>query len=103
MALDLKFGPRERFHRLTTTGYALVLESLFERPVDVGCVVYARVVQGRVVVERDFHVIGDELSHPVHFHDLHIPAVSKIPWLCSSGFCGSWTGGCLFNRAGIGR
>lgn len=59
--LDLKFGPREAFHRLTTTGYALVLESLFERPIDVGCVVYARFMNGRVVVERDFHLIGDEL------------------------------------------
>lgn len=59
--LDLKFGPREPFHRLTTTGYALVLESLFERPVDVGCVIYARLVKGRLVVERDFHLIGDEL------------------------------------------
>lgn len=59
--LDLKFGPREPFHRLTTTGYALVLESLFERPVDVGCVVYARFMNGRIVVERDFHLIGDEL------------------------------------------
>lgn len=59
--LDLKFGPRESFHRLTTTGYALVLESLFERPVDVGCVVYARFMNGRVVIERDFHLIGDEL------------------------------------------
>ena len=59
--LDLKFGPKEPFHRLTTAGYALVLESLFERPVDIGCVVYVRFVQGRVVIERDFHVIGDEL------------------------------------------
>lgn len=59
--LDLKFGPKEPFHRLTTAGYALVLESLFERPIDVGCVVYARLVNGRVVIERDFHVIGDEL------------------------------------------
>lgn len=59
--LDLKFGPREAFHRLTTTGYALVLESLYERPVDLGCVVYARFVQSRMVIERDYHVIGDEL------------------------------------------
>ena len=59
--LDLKFGPKEPFHRLTTAGYALVLESLFERPVDVGCVVYARFMNGRVVIERDFHLIGDEL------------------------------------------
>ncbi len=61
LVLDLKFGPKEAFHRLTTTGYALVLESLFETPVDLGCVVYARFVDGRVVLERDFHVIGDEL------------------------------------------
>ena len=59
--LDLKFGPRESFHRLTTAGYALVLESLFEKPIDVGCIVYARFVNGRVVIDRDFHIIGDEL------------------------------------------
>lgn len=59
--LDLKFGPKEAFHRLTTTGYALVLESLYKMPVDLGCVVYARFVDGRVVLERDFHLIGDEL------------------------------------------
>jgi CRISPR-associated protein Csa1 len=63
MVMDLKFGPREEFHRLTTTGYALVLESLHEVPVDVGCIVYVSFRQGRVVVERDFHVIGDELRH----------------------------------------
>ena len=28
--MDLKFGQRESVHRLTTTGYALVLESLFD-------------------------------------------------------------------------
>jgi CRISPR-associated protein Csa1 len=39
----------------------VVLESLFEKPVDVGCVVYARFMNGRVVIERDFHLIGDEL------------------------------------------
>lgn len=61
LVLDLKFGPKRAFHRLTTTGYALVLESLYETPVDLGCVVYVRVEHGRVVVERDLHVIGDEL------------------------------------------
>lgn len=59
--LDLKFGPREAFHRLTTTGYALVLESLYETPIDLGCVVYARFVDGRVALDRDYHLIGDEL------------------------------------------
>jgi CRISPR-associated protein Csa1 len=61
LVLDLQFGPSQPFHRLLTTVYALVLESLFHTPVDVGCVVYARCEDGRVLVERDFHVIGDEL------------------------------------------
>lgn len=61
LVFDLKFGPRQEFHRLATTGYALVLESLYEAPVELGCVVYAQVVDGRVAVERDYHLIGDEL------------------------------------------
>jgi CRISPR-associated protein Csa1 len=63
MVADLKFGPREEFHRLTTTGYALVLESIYEVPIDVGCIVYVGFRNGRVTIERDFHVIGDELRH----------------------------------------
>jgi len=59
--LDLKFGPREEFHRLTTTGYALVLESLFEVPFDLGCVIYVHFANGRVLLDRDFHLIDDEL------------------------------------------
>src|SRR5581483_11569589 len=63
MVADLKFGPREEFHRLTTAGYALVLESIYEVPIDVGCIVYVGFRNGRVTIERDFHVIGDELRH----------------------------------------
>jgi CRISPR-associated protein Csa1 len=59
--VELKFGPRRDFHRLATTGYALVLESLYDRPIDLGCVVYADVRDGRLTIERDFHIIGDEL------------------------------------------
>ena len=40
MIVDLKFGPRESFHRLTTTGYALVMEALYDYPINVGCIVY---------------------------------------------------------------
>jgi CRISPR-associated protein Csa1 len=61
MLVDLKFGPREPFHRLSTTGYALVLESLHEYPVNVGCVVYVQFKGERVLIERDFHLIDDEL------------------------------------------
>ena len=61
MIADLKFGPRQPFHRLTTTGYALVLESLTEMPIDVGCVVYPSFVNGALRLERDFHRLDDEL------------------------------------------
>ncbi|MGQ9586717.1 MAG: type I-A CRISPR-associated protein Cas4/Csa1 [Anaerolineae bacterium] len=61
MMLDIKFGERRDFHRLTTTGYALVMESLYEFPVNVGCVVYPTFKAGRLLMERDFHLIDDEL------------------------------------------
>ncbi len=61
MVIDLKFGRREPFHRLATTGYALALESLWESPVDLGCLVYVSFRDETVVVERDFHFIDDEL------------------------------------------
>lgn len=61
MVLDAKFGPREPFHRFTTTGYALALESRYDVPIDIGCVVYVMFVEGRIVIERDLHIIGDEL------------------------------------------
>ncbi len=40
VVLDIKTGRRRRFHRLATTGYGMVIESIHEYPVDVGCIVY---------------------------------------------------------------
>lgn len=61
MILDVKFGERRDFHRLATTGYALVMESIYEYPINVGCVVYPSFRGRQVLVERDFHLIDDEL------------------------------------------
>lgn len=61
VVLDLKFGERRDFHRLATTGYALVLESLHEYPVNMGCVVYARFTGQQLSLERDYHLIDEEL------------------------------------------
>lgn len=61
MVADLKFGRRERFHRIGLAGYALALESLLEQPINVGYIVYVDFREGHVVVEREFHVLGDEL------------------------------------------
>ncbi len=61
MIVDLKFGPRESFHRLTTTGYALVMEALYDYPINVGCIVYGEFKKGRLHIQKDFHIINDEL------------------------------------------
>lgn len=61
VVLDLKFGDRRDFHKLATTGYALVLESIHEYPVNVGCIVYARFAGRQLRLERDYHLIDEEL------------------------------------------
>ncbi len=61
MIMDVKFGKPEKFHRLGTTGYAMVMESLYEYPVDIGCIVYGVFRDGALIIERDFHIIDDEL------------------------------------------
>ena len=60
--LDLKTGEPRDFHRLTTTGYALVYESVNEYPIDIGCITYVSFRDDLPVprIRRIFHVIGDE-------------------------------------------
>jgi CRISPR-associated protein Csa1 len=60
--LNIIFGDEKRpFHPLTLAGYALVLEAVHEFPVDVGITVYANFKNGRLQIEREFTVLGDEL------------------------------------------
>lgn len=61
MIMDLKFGPPQKFHRLTTTGYALAMEALYEVPVNLGCIIYGEFKNGRLIVNKDMHFIDDEL------------------------------------------
>lgn len=61
MILDLKFGKPQKFHRLSTTGYALVMEAVYEFPVNLGCIVYAEFNNGRLLLKKDIHIIDDEL------------------------------------------
>lgn len=59
---NIIFNDEKRdFHPLTLTGYALVLEAVYEFPVDVGVTVYANLEAGRLHIEREFTVLGDEL------------------------------------------
>ncbi|TCJ15711.1 type I-A CRISPR-associated protein Cas4/Csa1 [Rubrobacter taiwanensis] len=60
--LNIIFNDEKRsFHPLTLAGYALVLEAVYEFPVDVGVTVYASFRNGRLQIEREFAVLGDEL------------------------------------------
>jgi CRISPR-associated protein Csa1 len=61
MVLDLKFGEPKKFHRLSTTGYALVMEAIHEYPINLGCIVYAEFKGDRLIVKKDIHIIDDEL------------------------------------------
>jgi CRISPR-associated protein Csa1 len=61
MMLDLKFGEKRDFHRLSTTGYAMVMEAIYEFPVNIGCVVYAEFKNDRLIISKDIHIIDDEL------------------------------------------
>jgi CRISPR-associated protein Csa1 len=60
--LNIIFDDHERdFHPLTLAGYALVLEAVYEFPVDVGVTIYASIEDSRLRIEREFTVLGDEL------------------------------------------
>lgn len=61
MILDLKFGLRQNFHRLSTTGYALIMEAIYEYPINIGCIVYGQFKNERLYIQKDFHIINDEL------------------------------------------
>lgn len=60
---DLKTGPKRDFHRLSATGYALVYESLYEVPINIGCTVYLSFPKNHPTphIERDFFIISDEV------------------------------------------
>lgn len=61
VVFDIKFGRKRDFHRLSATGYALIMESLWDFPVDVGCTVYVD-ARGEVpTITRDLYAIDDEL------------------------------------------
>lgn len=62
MVVDLKFDAKTQdFHKLAPAGYAMVMESLYEIPVDLGCVVYVQFKDSQIKLKRDFFHISDEL------------------------------------------
>jgi len=63
VVIDVKTGHKQEFHRMTTTGYALVLESIEKKPVDIGVIIYPSFSKNRSVpnIEMDVHPITDKL------------------------------------------
>ena len=61
---DLKVDDERReWHRLAPVGYAMVFESVHEVPIDICCVVYLSVKNGKVSVQKDLFFADDELRH----------------------------------------
>ncbi len=61
MIADIKFGERKDFHKLSVTGYALVMEAIHSFPVNLGFVTYPKLKNERILLDRDFFIIDDEL------------------------------------------
>jgi len=54
-------GETQQWYRLYATGYALVLESIYETPIDVGCVLYISWKNKTPQVKRDLFFINEDL------------------------------------------
>ena len=91
----VKFGPRREFHKLAVTGYAMVAESLWECPVNIGCVAYVTIRRGRVTVERDLHIIGDESRQ--QFIEARDERTRLVEEEIDPGVCAGCHEGCRFN------
>ncbi|MBI2579636.1 MAG: type I-A CRISPR-associated protein Cas4/Csa1 [Candidatus Aenigmarchaeota archaeon] len=59
--MDIKTGKPQPFHSITITGYAMAYESEFNRPVDIGCIIYPQFISGKGVpyIEKKLYVIDD--------------------------------------------
>lgn len=61
IVFDLKLGDYSERSKLYTTGYALVLESIYEIPVDIGCIVNVNFHENRLGITKNLHYIDANL------------------------------------------
>ena len=62
VVFDLKVADEAKdWFRLYPTGYAIVLESVYEIPVDVGCTVYVSFRENKLTVSTDLFFINDDM------------------------------------------
>ncbi|MEM2086533.1 MAG: type I-A CRISPR-associated protein Cas4/Csa1 [Archaeoglobaceae archaeon] len=60
IVFDLKLGESKN-SRLYTVGYALALESIYEAPIDFGCIVNVNFVDDKLSIAKDLHYIDANL------------------------------------------
>ena len=59
---DLKVNDERRdWHRIAPVGYSLVFESVHEVPVDICCIVYLNLKDGKISVHKDLFFANEEL------------------------------------------
>lgn len=74
---DLKTGKKRDFYRLYCTGYAVVFESVYEVPIDIGCIVYVDFRNNNLHIKKDlFHISDDLRSWWVEERDNKLELVS---------------------------
>ncbi|MGQ9680608.1 MAG: type I-A CRISPR-associated protein Cas4/Csa1 [Candidatus Bathyarchaeia archaeon] len=49
------------WYRLYPVGYALVVESVYEVPVDIGCTIYVKFKDNNLIIDKDLFFINDDL------------------------------------------
>ena len=69
---DLKVQAEpEPWHRLAPVGYALVFESVHEIPVDICCVVYLNMLNGRIVDTNTYAKISNTENKSKRYKNYH--------------------------------
>lgn len=61
LVFEIKTGYREYGHKLQIAGYALALESVYERPIDIGVIVYVGRTHDGIRVKREIFIVDDDL------------------------------------------
>lgn len=61
IVFEVKTGYRDYSHKLQVAGYAIALESIYERPVDIGVVVYVGRTHDGIRVNREIFIVDDDL------------------------------------------
>jgi CRISPR-associated protein Csa1 len=51
----------DAWHKLYPTGYAIVLESVYEVPIDIGCIVFVSFKDEKLILKPELFLISDDL------------------------------------------